>query len=121
MSGPGPVPPSGPGMPPPPPPDEWRGWWGPVQIGPREVYDAVTGLRETVWQLVTSLKETTADVVDHETRLRAVEEHRPGTRLTQLEERVSAIQARLLPLPVLACLFGAASLVVSVVTMKGGK
>lgn len=109
----------GPPPPPPPPPDQWGGWWHDVRIGPREVYDAVTGLRETMWQLVNSVQSTRVDVDDHETRIRQVEEHRVGTRLSKLEEQLAAVQARMFPLPVLACLFSAGALVLTVVQMKG--
>ena len=107
------------GPPPGHPPDDWRGWWGPVNISPRDVYDQVVALRETVGPLVGRLTTLADDVVDHETRLRAVEETRPRDRLARLEEQVAAVQARLFPLPVLACLFGAGSLVLSILSMRG--
>lgn len=102
-----------------PPGDDFRGWWGPVQISPRDVYDQVVALRETVGPLVSRLTSVVDDVVDHESRIRAVEDVRPRDRIARLEEQLSAVQARLLPLPVLACLFAAGSLVLSFVSMRG--
>lgn len=103
------------------PPGGWEGWWGPVNISPRDVYDQVVALRETVGPLVGRLTNVVDDVADHETRLREVENVRPGDRIAKLESAVAAVQARLFPLPVLACLFAAGSLVVSVMSMRGGR
>jgi len=46
---------------------------GPVVIGPREIYDAVTRLAEQVARLVDQHDGTRAEVADHEARLRTLE------------------------------------------------
>lgn len=110
---------SGPQHPHPPGPSEWPGWWG-VQIGPQQIYDVAVATRDQVAALVGQIGTVVSDVADHEVRIRAVEDARPKDRLTGLEERVRSIEARMFPLPVLAALFGAAGLVLSVVNMRGG-
>ncbi|WP_422733990.1 hypothetical protein ACN26Y_29825 [Micromonospora sp. WMMD558] len=64
---------------------------GPVQITPREIYDQLVLLRDTVRELVNQNREHAADVKDHESRLRHLE-------------------ARQWPLPAAAVLLSAAAL-----------
>lgn len=92
---------------------------GPVLITARDVYDAVVRVDGTLSRLVDQVAALAQDVVDHEERLRKIEGARPGERLGQLEERVRTVEGRLFPLPVLAVLFAAASLVVTLVTVGG--
>ena len=49
---------------------------GPVVIGPREIYDAVTRPAEQVARLVDQHDSTRVEVADHETRIRKLEGNR---------------------------------------------
>lgn len=69
---------------------------GPVEIGAREIYDAVVATRGAVDRLADRHDVTRSDVSDHETRLRILERAR-------------------WPLPSLAALISVASLVVATI------
>lgn len=70
-----------------------------VAITGREIYDAVVRLTGRVDVLIEQHQATRQDVQDHETRLRQVEDVRPGPRLADLDQRVRQVEARLWPLP----------------------
>lgn len=92
---------------------------GPVLITARDVYDVVVATRDQVGRLVDQVGDVKGDVVDHETRLRRLEDVRPQPRIASLEERLRGVEARLWPLPALALLMSAGSVALTVVTLMG--
>lgn len=86
---------------------------GPVVITSRDIYDALIRLQATVAELVSQGAGHRDDIVDHETRLRAIEDAQPGRRLGDLDQRVRAVEARLWPLPAAGLLLSLAALAVA--------
>lgn len=75
--------------------EEIDGTWGPIVIGPRQIYEQVVLLRQSVDRLLLHDAEWGEKFTDHETRLRALERGR-------------------WPLPALAVIVSSGSLIVSV-------
>lgn len=96
---------------------------GPVQIGAREIYDAVVRVGNAVERLTDQHADTERTVGDHEQRLRVQEDVRAAPRLKVLEEirlpaiedRVRGIEARLWPLPAASLLLALAALAVGLI------
>lgn len=82
---------------------------GPVVITARDIYDAVVSTRDQVGRMADQVAALAGDVSDHETRLRALEDVRPGPRLADLAADVRDIKARQWPLPAAALVVAAAS------------
>jgi len=93
---------------------------GPVQITPRDIYDALVALRSSVERLADRAESTTQDLADHEQRLRAVEDVRPGPRIRDMEERLRLVEGRLWPLPTVSVLIALTALAVGIIPKLGG-
>lgn len=83
---------------------------GPVTITPRDIYDALVALRSSVERLANQSESTREDLVDHEQRLRLVEDARPAPRLKDLETRLRAVESRQWPIPAASLLVALAAL-----------
>ncbi|MFJ8687202.1 hypothetical protein [Micromonospora wenchangensis] len=83
-----------------------------MTITSREIYDQVVLLRDSVGRLVDQLGGHADDVRDHETRLRTIEDSRPGPRITDLDTRLRQVEARLWPLPAASLLIALAALAI---------
>lgn len=90
---------------------------GPVVITPRDIYDALIRLQDTVGQLVSQNVGHGDDIRDHETRLRAVEAVQPASAIPELRTEVEKLKAGRWPLPALAALTGVGALVVAVIAL----
>lgn len=88
---------------------------GPVQITARDIYDQLVLLRDTVQGLVNQNASHADDLRDHETRLRTIEDARPGPRINDLDIRVRQVEARQWPLPAASLLIGLAALAVALI------
>lgn len=70
---------------------------GPVQITPREIYDQLVLLRDTVRELVNQNADVAGDVRDHESRLRHLEARQWPLPAAAVLLSLAALGAALLP------------------------
>jgi len=62
-----------------------------VNIGAREIYDQLVGLRDDVRSLIQDREDTARTLNDHEDRLRAIERWKYGVPLATLAALCSAV------------------------------
>lgn len=82
---------------------------GPVVITARDIYDAVVSTRDQVGRMADQVAALAGDVSDHETRLRSLEDVRPGPRLADLAADVRDLKARQWPLQAAGLLLSGAA------------
>lgn len=92
---------------------------GPVEIGLREVYDAVQDLRGLVVALTAQLTARAHQVDDHEVRIRQIEQTRRcdahSTELADQEQRIRSLERRQWPLPTVALLVSLAAFALDII------
>lgn len=94
--------------------------FGQVVITARDIYDALVALKSSVERLADGADATAKSVTDHEQRLRAVEDVRPGPRIRDMEERLRLVEGRLWPLPTVSVLIALTALAVGIIPRLGG-